>query len=439
MKRMKTVAILTAGLLCIASLSGCGGSQAATSESQTVDNSKSDVSSTSEATSSSAASGGTAGGTVKIACMAPLSGANADGGQQDLDAIKLAVQDINNAGGIQSLGGAKIELVVADVTSDATQCTQIAERTISSNDLSGIVGTSISGLTIPILPIIEKYGIPTITNSINDQITEQGYEYIFETVPKGSHFGQQQVAFIQYLQEQGYPANKVAIIYENSSYGQSTAAGSLEIAQSAGLDVVMNESFPPNFSDASSLVTSLKNSGAEIVMPVAYSQDAKLIVNTMNAMDCHPLIIGGGAGFLWPVLGEEMGDSVNGLISVGSWNWDSKNISENPALLKVTEDFEQLYGYFMTEHSGPSYVATWILKEGLEKAASTDPKAVRDAIASLSFTEGPVSMMQPGMVEWDETGWNKDVTPVMIQWQDGKPRTIFPTEFSVTKIQMPNK
>ena len=426
MKRKWFSAIL-AGLLSISLLASCTASSSSASQN------------TGDTSSKDASQGGTAAAVdkVQIGFLNPLSGANADAGKHDLDAAQLAVKHINESGGIKSLGGAQVELVVGDTTSDATQSAQIAERIISQNNLSGIVGTGFSGLTMPILPVVEKYEVPMVTNSINDKITDQGYEYIFEPVPKGSLFGGQQIAFIKYLQEQGIPANKVAIIYENSAYGESTAQGSLKIAEDAGLEVVMNESFPPNFTDASSLVTALKNSGAEIVMPVAYSQDAKLIVNTMEAMNYEPIMIGGGAGFLWPVLGAELGDKVNGMISVASWNWDSKNISDNPDLLKVTEDFEKEYGYFMTEHAGPSYVATWIIKEGIEKAASADPVDVRNAIAEMDFTEGPATMMQPGTIHWDGKGWNENVNAVIIQWQDGKPRTIFPREDSVVEIILP--
>lgn len=378
--------------------------------------------------------------TVYIGMANPLTGANADGGMHDLHAAELAVKHINEKGGIKSLGGAKVELVVIDTTSDSTQVAQIVEREISSKKLSGIVGTGFSGLTLPMLPIIEKYGIPTVTNSINDAITTSDYTYIFEPVPKGSTFGQTQVDYINYLNnEEGLNMKKVAIVYENSSYGQSTAEGSVNIAEAAGLEVVLYEPFTPNFSDASSLVTAMKESGAEIIMPVAYSQDAKLIVNTMKSMNYDPVVVGGGAGFLWPQIGTELGEASTGLTSVASWNWDSANISNDPELLNITKEFEETNGYFMTEHAGPSYAATWIIKEGIEIAGSADPTAVRDAIRDSSFDSGEISMIQPGVVQWDAGGWNENVTAVMIQWQDGYPRTIFPRELSVTDILVPGK
>ena len=425
----KIMAFIFAIVLCFTTLTGCVKAPTETKDNKPTPTTAAGT--TGEATAAPA-------DTVYIGIANPLTGANADAGMQDLAAVKLAVKHINEKGGIKALGGAKVELVVIDTTSDSTQVAQIVEREISKHPLSGIVGTGISGLTLPMLPIIEKYGIPAITNSINDAITSSDYTFIFEPVPKGSTFGQTQVNYIKYLNdEKGLDVKKVAIVYENSSYGQSTAEGSVKVAESAGLEVVLFTPFTPNFSDASSLVTAMKESGAEIIMPVAYSQDAKLIVNTMKSMDYAPIVVGGGAGFLWPQLGKELGESSNGLTSVASWNWDSANISNNPELLAITKEFEETNGYFMTEHAGPSYCATWIIKEAIEKAGSADPKAVRDAIRTLTFETGETTMMQPGVIKWDEGGWNENVTAVMVQWQDGYPRTIFPRDQSVSEILVP--
>ncbi|WP_094547228.1 ABC transporter substrate-binding protein [Petroclostridium xylanilyticum] len=377
---------------------------------------------------------------IKIAFLNPLSGHNADAGQQDLNAAKLAVKHINDAGGIKALGGAKVELVVSDTTSDPTQAQSVAERTFSSNKVVGAVGTGISALTLPILPVAEKHQIPIITNSISNDITKQGYKYVFEPVPKGSMFGETQVAFLTALNTDfNLGIKKVAVVYENSAYGVSTAKGVKGIAEKAGLEVVLDQSYPQGFTDASSLVTALKRSGAQAVFPVAYTTDAKLIINTMKSMNYNPLIIGGGAGFLWPAMGKELGENINGLVSVASWNWDSKNISQNPELLKITEDYEKEFGEFMTEHAGPTYVAVMLLKEAMEKTASTDPKKIRDTLAEIEITSGPASLMQPGKLKFDSTGWNQHVRPVMIQWQNNKPRTVFPLEDASSKIMVPNK
>jgi len=77
----------------------------------------------------------------------------------------------------------------------------------------------------------------------------------------------------------------------------------------------------------------------------------------MKSMAVNPVIIGGGAGFLWPAFAQEMGASVNGFVSVASWNWDSKSITSNKDLVAITERYEKKFGTFMTEHAGPTYAA----------------------------------------------------------------------------------
>ncbi len=364
---------------------------------------------------------------VRIAFLDCLSGSNADAGIQDLNAAQLAVDDINAAGGIKALGGAKVKLVVVDITSDPQNAASTAERVFSTEKVIAAKGSGISAMALPTLPIAEKAKIPIVLNAINDQISGQGYKYTFQIAPHGSQFGNTQVEFLKWLnQKYNLGLKDVAVVYENSGYGVSTAGGIKDIAAKAGLNLVLYEAYPHGFTDASSLVTKIKASKAQALFPVAYTTDAKLILNTMKQMNVAPVIIGGGAGFLWPAFFTEMGPNVNGFVSVASWNWDSKNISSVPERAAVTERYEKKYNTYMTEHAGPSYVAVRMIADAVEQAKSTDSEKLRAALASYN-SDGPVGgLMQPGVTKINEIGWNGAVHPVMIQWQDNKPRTIFP-------------
>lgn len=420
MTKKRTFAALVASVLAVALVAGCGGAK------------KQDP---------APAAGGekaAAPKEIKIAFFNPLSGSNADAGKQDLDGVKLAVEDINAAGGIKALGGAKLSLVVTDTTSDPKDAVSVVERTLSTEKVVAAIGPGFSNITLSIIPLLEKNKVPIIVNAISDDITKQGYKYVFQGTPKGSMFGQTQVEFLQYLNKEfNLGLKNVAIVYENSAYGESTSKGSMDIAKNAGLNVVLYQSYPAGFTDASSLVTAIKNAKADVLFPVSYTNDAKLIINTMKQFNISPLVIGGGAGFLWPTIGKEMGDAVNGLISVGSWNWDSKNISSVPELAAATKRFEDKYGYFMTEHAGPEYAYTWLVAEAMEKTASSDPAKIRDYLASTEFGGSTYGgFMQPGKVKFDDKGWNNSVHPVMIQWQNGKPRTIYPAQDASVKVQL---
>jgi len=159
----------------------------------------------------------------------------------------------------------------------------------------------------------------------------------------------------------------------------------------------------------------------------------------MQAMRVNPLVIGGGAGFIWPDIYKSLGDRINGVFSVGSWSWDSKNIMSDPQRKSVVERYKKRFGTFMPEQAGEHYAMIWTLKDAIEKARSTDPQKIRDSLASIEITRGLAAIMQPGKIKFDNTGWNLYVHPTMIQWQRGEPRTVYPEEDATHEVVWPIK
>ena len=149
------------------------------------------------------------------------------------------------------------------------------------------------------------------------------------------------------------------------------------------------------------------------------------------------LLIGGGAGFIWPPIGQSLGAKVDGLTSVASWNLDSKNVKDDPKLEGVTERYLKSFGTFMPEQAGEAYAGISVLAAAIEAAGSDDPAKVRDTLAKIHVTGGSGAMMQPGEVEFDANGANTRVFPVMIQWQGGVPRTVFPESAATATVMKP--
>jgi branched-chain amino acid transport system substrate-binding protein len=377
---------------------------------------------------------------VEIALFVCLSGSAADLGTMSRDGAIMAVEDVNQAGGIKALGGAKLKMVVADVTSTVAQGPSVVERILSTHKISGAIGFGMSQMTLTCLPVLEKAQVPLTTSSISDKITSQGYKYVFQIAPKGSHFGASQVKFLTYLRKKyKFPINKVGFVYENTAYGTSTAGGLKKTAEKEGYKIGLFEAYDAKFTDASPLVNKIKASGVDVIFPVSYTTDAELIISTMQAMRVNPMVIGGGAGFIWPDIYKSLGDKINGVFSVGSWSWDSKNIMSDAYRKSVVERYRKRFGTFMPEQAGEHYAMVWTLKDALEKAKSTDSKKVRDVLSTIEITSGPAALMQPGKIKFDATGWNKYVYPTMIQWQKGDPRTVYPAEAATHEVVWPIK
>src|SRR5215467_11775854 len=111
---------------------------------------------------------------INIGVVVPLSGANAQFGVSSRNGIELVADEINAAGGIKALSGAKINLVVSDSTSNPTTALTIARRLITQNEVTAILGAFASSLTLAISEVTAQADIPFLTMAFADEITGRG-------------------------------------------------------------------------------------------------------------------------------------------------------------------------------------------------------------------------------------------------------------------------
>ena len=376
---------------------------------------------------------------VNIAVVLPMSGPNGTVGEMDVNAMKLAVADINNSGGIKSLNGAILNPIVADSTNDAQGAITTAGRVLAQNTVSAAYGVAISPLTAAALSAFIKHHVPLLTTATADSlVTPDNGGYLFQLPATSRAYAQLEVNFLHYLNDKfGMRIDKAIILYANNPSGFEVQKGIKAVAEKGGLHVVLDSPFKEGITDASPLVSKVQQSGAQVLFPHAMVEDAGLLLTALRGADSHVLVIGAGGGFIWPPIGKALGDKVNGVISAASWNFDSKPISENPALLAVTKRYLETYGTFMPEQAGETYAAMWVLAAALEAAGSTDPAKVREALAKIHITTGGAMLMGPGGVAFGPNGASLYSTPVIIQWQGGIPRVVYPEALATAKVVRP--
>lgn len=207
---------------------------------------------------------------INIAIIVPLSGPNASVGEQAVNAAKLAVADVNDTGGIKSMGGAKLNLIIADATNDPQGAINTSERVLSQNTVAGAYGLALSPLTTAALPAFVKHHVAVITSAISDTlVTPNNGGYLFQIAPKGSAFGNQQVEFLKFLNATyKMGISKAAILYVNNPYGIATKKGVEQLAKNAGLEIGLDSAYPGDITDASPLVSKIEQSGAQVLFPV---------------------------------------------------------------------------------------------------------------------------------------------------------------------------
>ena len=355
---------------------------------------------------------------VNIGALYPTTGSFAQIGQGCVNAAKLAVQMVNDAGGIKSQGGAKLNLIVSDVQSDTTVTRTETDRLISGNKLSAIHGCFASALTLIASEVAERAKVPLLTGSSSDQLNK-GRHYTFTPFARASQFAQAQLQMAKLVSEQP----KVAVLFENTAFGTSTSNGLREQAAGEGAEIVVFEPYSAGLTDASPLINKVKSSGANMLFPVSYLNDLILIIRGIKQVDLKIAVNGGSGGFVIPDFYKNVGDLAEGLLGVAHWNHDINTDAQ-----RVNAVFQKQYGEFLFEYAGGLVAQTFMIADALERAGSADPEKVRDAIAALDVSQGYAAMCPGGRVKFGPDGKNIYAHPVGVQWQHADLATVFPKE-----------
>ena len=385
--------------------------------------------STADSSSPTSAAGG---GEVLVGGLWPQSGAFAFNGKAVIAGAKAAVEDINGAGGIKSLGGAKIKLEVGDAGGTPQTATAAATRLVGSGQLSAMAGSWASALTLAASEVTERRGIPMVSESFADDVTgRSGFSHVFSYAPPSSRMSPLIIeSTLSALSDGGIDVKKAVVIGDNSPGGTPLQKALVADLGTKGVDVGIYEQWTPPLQDASGIAQKVGAAQPDAIFLIAFSfADVSSLIKEIRARGITaPIIQSGGQGVLpqW----RDVGDSVIGMSSLIYTN----PLKKSPELSKsIAERSGEDYAW---QDQLGGYVAISIIAEALEKAASKDPEAVNKALHALDLSSGPVVDLLPGKTfKVADNGRVDPPTAVLAQWQkvDGKlvPCTVYPADVAV--------
>ena len=371
---------------------------------------------------------------VKVGVLIPLSGPMAVIGENLQMAHDFAVKEINDAGGIKSLKGAKIKLIYADTRGDPKVGMSEAERLIVREGVAAIMGAFQSSVSYTSTEVAEKYQVPyLVPNSLMDQITERGFKYTFRVERKGSLWAKDQIDFILDMgKKTGKQAKTIGVVYENTDMGQSIAKAIRKLAPEHNLKLVLDEGYPPKTADMTPVVLKMKRANPDVVILNSYISDAILLVRTIADQRVNTMaLLGSSSGYSDPSFVKEVGKQAEYFFDLTEWTTDLKHsplvAQKNAAFKKWTKDHRDFNG-----GAAFCYASTYILYEALEKAASTDPKKIRDALATVKITKGPAMLIPWSPIEFDAEGQAKGARMLVVQYRDGQRKSVWPANIAST-------
>ncbi len=364
---------------------------------------------------------------VKIGSIHPLTGGLAGAGSRMNNAAAMAVDEINAAGGIASLGGAPLELVSADSTGAPDVGQSEAERLIGEG-VSALIGTYQSSVTTNVATVAEREGVPLVIDvAVADSILEQGFTNVFRLQPNATSMGNNGAEYLSQLGDGDIKT--VSYLHDDTAFGESVSAAFTEAAKEYGIEVIVDIPYPPF--EVTDLTTEMSRAAAaepDVIVITGYYNDGLLAARAAVDLDVDvKAVIGIAQGaFHTPQFVEDFGEDAELF-----WNSNYHFNSSDARVVSVLTKFEDTFGEAMDTESVLAYQAVYVIADALERAASSDPAAVRAALAETNIPEH--FLAYPGPITFNAEGENTNAQPTLMQVQGGLVLQVAPSDIGQTE------
>jgi branched-chain amino acid transport system substrate-binding protein len=351
---------------------------------------------------------------IKVGVVLPLTGEQAKFGEIEKNSLLMGLDEINKAGGVN---GRMIELLIEDDTGKPDVGRSAVEKLISQDKVVALTGGYSSSVTYAVCAVAQQRKIPfLVCTGSADKITEQGWDYVFRIAPPVSEYPK---ALNSFLAEIVKPQS-VAILHENSLFGQSGAKEFAEQCEKSGIKVLMKDGYEAGAVDFKPLLIKVKAAKPDLVYMISYVMDAALLMRQSKELNFNPkLFVGGGAGFTLPEFANNAGDAAELVFSADLWSAQLPY----PGAKEYSENFQKRFGSATEYHGAEAYASIYVIADALKRAKETTPAAVRDSLASTDMMTafGPVKFVSYGKKKQQNA-----LPTYLVQWQKGILETVWP-------------
>ena len=386
---------------------------------------------------------------VKIGVIYPMSGPTAQAGLDDKHAIELALDIINTgkykhlnlplskSAGLPNLGGAKVTVVFSDHQGKPDLGLSEAERLITQEKAVALLGCYHSSVTETASMVAERMKVPFFNpESSSPRLTRRGFKWFFRSSPHDETFSEGMFQAVQDLEKKrGSKFKTIAVMYEDTLYGKDSSRIEKELAAKAGYQVVADIAYRSRATSLTSEVQILKAANPDILFPTSYASDAILLNKTSKDLGYNvPIIMAQNAGHTDPSFIEAVGKDADGICSRTEFSLDL--VKHKPMLAEINDLFKKRSGRDFSGTSARCFVGFFVLCEAINRAGSTTPEAIREALTKTNIPADQLITPWRG-VKFDETGQNILVDAIVIQYQGAKPYTVWPFSLATKEMIYP--
>jgi branched-chain amino acid transport system substrate-binding protein len=370
------------------------------------------------------------GSAVKLGIVHPVSGALSYSGQQGRLGAVMAIDEINAAGGIKALNGAKIEAVLGDAQSTPEGGNAEVEK-MNSAGVTAIVGGYGSSICLAASQTAARYDLPYVVDvGVVDAIVTRGLKNTFRFGPGFGVIAKTALDNLVTINDQaGKPAKSVMIVHEDSAFGSGLAKLLNDQLPGRGFQVLDTISHPTPTRDFNNVVLKIRAQAPDLVVPANYYNEYVLLARTMQQQRIRPKgiysVLGGAASSYKFV--KEFPEAAQYIMDCNHW-FDPRS-AKSAALRKKVEEKGEFYTYEVYMN----YSCILLVADALERAASTDRAKLITALESSTFSG---HMMPYGPTKF-VNGQNQGAAPVNTQVLGNDIQVILPESFASAKPVLP--
>lgn len=363
--------------------------------------------------------------TISIGAAEPLSGAFATSGKDELAGANLAISEINAAGGIKSLGGAKLQLATADAGDTAQQATTAARQVLNKQPVAAI-GCWYSSLTLAATQISEQMRIPWVTGSGSDQLVGRGFHYTYQISDGVNESASVLIQTLQSFKSTGSGGTRLAILQDNNVASVDlTKTIQTQLAASGNGTIVSDQTWTPPLADATPPVTAiLQAKPTAILIEATSTTDEALVLKQLKAQGNTTPVVMGASSAVNPSFLDSVGAAgMEGVFVPSSIAFPGKG--SEALVKKYTDTTKEPY---MGAEAFNGYSEVQVVAQALELSKTADPQAVKKALDTMAAKNVPAIQLLPGgdTLQFGPEGRRKGVAVELLQWQNGLPRVTSP-------------
>jgi branched-chain amino acid transport system substrate-binding protein len=385
---------------------------------------------------------------VRIGVIYPLTGAAASTGLELKNAAELAVDLINNGtkglnlpltttGGLPNLKGAKIKLIFGDHQGNPQTGATEAERLISQEKVAALICCYFSNVTQTASQVAERSGVPFLNaESSSATLTDRGFKWFFRTTPHDNLFVTNFFEFLKDVEKKkNVSIKRIALFNENTLFGTETTKIEEKLAAEQKYPIVEKIIYPAKSTQLTSEVQRVKAANPDLIMQSSYLGDAILSMKTYKELGVSPdALLANDAGFNDSEFLKTLGKDGEYVLSREVWALDLT--TKNPLIKQVNDLYLDRYKTNFNGNSARTFTGMFALAEAINRAGSTDPEAIRKALAETNIPGSKLIMPWKG-IKFDATGQNTQGAGIIVQVQDGKYVTVWPFDLASKELIWP--